>query len=216
MTATPATTVDQAIAAMTPAGRHFMRLVGARHFDFFDNGIIAGEGNWGPNMAQQAASEMGKSARSLGGIMARLAAPNLGLWHVVVQDSGTGKVEAWWTLTELGAEVANQLAITDAEPETPAEAFKLEAPATEGKARAHAGCSHDRTKAARAACRREAAKLDKAGAAPVIKADSVTERVATREQELDDAFEDDEVDTLAELDGDAYADAVIADLGGQQ
>lgn len=232
MTITPAT-LDAATAALTPAGREFMRLVGARAFDFFDDGIVEGSGNWGPNMAAQAASAMSKTARSLGGIMARLASSELGLWSVDVQDNGQGKDEAWWTLTELGAALANAVQL-EAPVADDAPADEAPAVVVPGKLKAHAGCSHPATKAARATCRRAAAK-----------ADPVVARVVTREAELDDAFDSPEdeaaaaaeliVDTaddvddalegiallededvLSTLDADAYADAVIADLGGQQ
>ena len=102
-TTAPAT--QAAIAALTPAGKEFMLLVGQRKFDFFDEGIVEHSGNWGEHMAWQAAGKMGKTRRSMGGIMARLGSDELGLWYVNEDDG-----QMWWSLTALGADVANTLA----------------------------------------------------------------------------------------------------------
>lgn len=221
---TPSAAVTDTLTNMTTAGVEFMTLVGNRHFDFFDDGIVIHGGNWGPNMASQAASAMGKTRRSMGGIMARLADAELGLWTVTNQESGIGnKVEAWWSLTQLGADVANFLAASYAEPELADDEAVTEAPAvvTSGKLRAHEGCSHVATKAARAACRRAAAK----GVAPVVVTaateaaiqlviDSPSEDAADDEALIQLMLDtDDELDTFDdELDGNAYADAVLASL----
>lgn len=96
----------ETIAQLTDAGRVFMLLVGEQFFDFFDEGIVAGGGNYGDNMAWQAAEKMGTSKRAVAGVMSRLASRELGLWSLgYTDDEGQ-----WWELTELGAAVANELA----------------------------------------------------------------------------------------------------------
>jgi hypothetical protein len=99
---------ETAIAALTDAGREFMRAVGKQSFDFFDEGIVAGSGNWGENMSWQYAAMSGRKPRSVSGIMARLSVA--GLWELSDGDPDQGK---WWSLTELGAAVALQLAATE-------------------------------------------------------------------------------------------------------
>ena len=56
---------ETAIAALTDAGRDFMEAVGAQRFDFFDEGIVAGSGNWGENMSWQFASITARTPRSV-------------------------------------------------------------------------------------------------------------------------------------------------------
>lgn len=86
---------------LTAKGQQFMAIIGARRTDHFDDGIVAGSGNWGGSMADQVAGVAGWSSRTAGGVMAQLA--KLGLWDVA---SDNGEPEAWWSLTALGAEVA--------------------------------------------------------------------------------------------------------------
>src|SRR5947209_7756695 len=90
----------EAYLGLTQSGREFMALVGAGHFDFFDDGITEHSGNWGEGLAQQAAPAMGKAWRSMGGIMS--ATKKAGLW-LTHEDEHDG---TWWALTALGAEVA--------------------------------------------------------------------------------------------------------------
>lgn len=92
-----------AIASLTANGKAFMTLVGQRHFDFFDGGIVEGEGNWGSCLSDQLAYGTGKSVKSSSGIMS--ATKKAGLWLNEEQDGDT-----WWALTALGADVANALA----------------------------------------------------------------------------------------------------------
>jgi hypothetical protein len=103
MTTITATEIVDAINALTENGKAFMRQVGQHGFDFFDGGIVEGEGNWGKNLAQQLA--VAATPRSASGIMNRTA--KLGLWTVGTDDDG----EYWWKLTALGAEVAQTLAL---------------------------------------------------------------------------------------------------------
>lgn len=95
------TAATEAIAKLTPMGRAFMTQVGEAGFDFFDGGIVEGEGNYGENLAWQ--MKCAKSPRSAGGIMAGTL--KLGMWTVFDSDG-----QSWWSLTEIGAEVANELA----------------------------------------------------------------------------------------------------------
>lgn len=99
--------ISAAIAGLTASGKEFMTAVGMKRFDFFDEGIVAGSGNWGENMSWQYASIAGKSARSVSGVMARLS--TIGLWDVYL-DGERGSDGNWWSLTELGAAVAVRLA----------------------------------------------------------------------------------------------------------
>jgi hypothetical protein len=97
-----------AIASLTDAGKAFMTQVGQHGFDFFDDGIVEGSGNYGRNMAEQMKDV--KSVKSASGIMNRTT--KLGLWTTSETESDAGM---WWSLTALGAEVAQLLALgTDA------------------------------------------------------------------------------------------------------
>jgi hypothetical protein len=93
-----------AIAALTPAGKEFMLAVGMKRFDFFDEGIAAGSGNWGEGMSWQFAAMTDRKPRSVPGIMSRLSVS--GLWTISAGDPDQGN---WWSLTELGAAVALKL-----------------------------------------------------------------------------------------------------------
>lgn len=90
---------ETAYLGLTDAGREFMALVGAGHFDFFDDGIVEHSGNWGENLAAQAAPAMGREWRSMSGIMN--GTKKAGLWNTG-EDGG----QIWWALTALGAAVA--------------------------------------------------------------------------------------------------------------
>jgi hypothetical protein len=105
LAALPIDEVATAIAGLTPAGREFMAAVGMKRFDFFDEGINEGSGNWGENMSWQFASMTDRKPRSVSGIMSRLSVT--GLWGLSDGDPDQGK---WWYLTELGAAVARKLA----------------------------------------------------------------------------------------------------------
>jgi hypothetical protein len=102
----PTATVTAALESLTPAGRKFMELVGSHHFDFFDDGIVAGSGNWGENLTWQAAGPVAATERGVAGVMSRLAAPELGLWVNDRYAEEPGEGGKWWELTELGALVA--------------------------------------------------------------------------------------------------------------
>jgi hypothetical protein len=103
--------VEDAVAgvynSLTAKGQHFMRLVGTHFFDFFDGGIAEHEGNWGSNMAGQAYGTIGVKETSMAGIMNGTL--KAGLWTTTEddQDAGNG---LWWSLTKLGAAVANYAA----------------------------------------------------------------------------------------------------------
>lgn len=108
----------EVIAQLTAKGRAFMQQVGKGRFDFFDDGIVEGSGNWGENMAQQL--ECATNPKSASGIMGATA--KLGLWNTWTDEGQT-----WWDLTALGAAVAQTLAEQAATTETVTEA----APTTE-------------------------------------------------------------------------------------
>lgn len=102
-----------AYSKLTANGKLFMASVGKREYDFFDDGIVEGSGNWGEHMAEQFAANHGLKARSVGGIMA--ATKKLGLWTMTTEEESHNGVSTWWDLTALGAEVA-LLAAAEAAP----------------------------------------------------------------------------------------------------
>lgn len=96
-----------AYATLTPAAREFMALVGHRRFDFFDDGIEEHSGNWGSHMTWQAAEMLQVTKFRVAGIQSGLAASPLWLVSAPQPTNGNdGKLDTWWTLTALGAEVA--------------------------------------------------------------------------------------------------------------
>jgi hypothetical protein len=99
------TCASAAVEKLTDAGRAFMYAVGAQHFDFFDEGINEGSGNWGEGMSWQFAKMTDRKPRSVSGVMSRLSTS--GLWNVSDAGDGDGN---WWSLTALGAAVARKLA----------------------------------------------------------------------------------------------------------
>lgn len=101
-------TTAAAIAQLTAKGRETMEAIGLRKLSFFDEGIVAGSGSWGGNLA----GEMGHKSS---GVINRLR--DMGLFETDdVEDD-----DMWWTLTELGAAVANELARPTQTEELPLE-----------------------------------------------------------------------------------------------
>lgn len=95
----PTAEITAAIAGLTKAGRATMLAVGRGQLSYFDEGIIEGSGIWGECLT----GEMGHKSS---GVVNRLA--KVGLWDVTIdRESQDG---AWWSLTALGAAVANHLA----------------------------------------------------------------------------------------------------------
>jgi hypothetical protein len=91
-------TIEAAVAQLTDKGRETMRAVGAHETSFFDNGIVAHSGIWGDNLT-------GELGHASSGVINRLA--KLGLFDASPADVDDPAM--WWSLTELGADVANYL-----------------------------------------------------------------------------------------------------------
>lgn len=102
--------LDLTISKLTKNGKAFMALVGNGYFDYFDDGIVEGGGNWGGNLADQAYGPLGVGRKSMPGIMSRLIAGDLDLWTREVHEEDN---DTWWALTALGAAVALKLAGKD-------------------------------------------------------------------------------------------------------
>lgn len=91
-------TTTQTIGLLTAKGLETMKAIGNQELSFFDDGVVAGSGIWGSNLSE----EMGHASS---GVINRLKA--LGLFEHVADEEDAG---GWWTLTALGADVANALA----------------------------------------------------------------------------------------------------------
>jgi hypothetical protein len=92
-------TITAAIAGLTDKGRDTMRAIGNRETSFFDNGIVTDSGIWGDNLT-------GELGHKSSGVINRLRAVGLLESHPQSGDDPSD----WWTLTALGADVANYLA----------------------------------------------------------------------------------------------------------
>jgi hypothetical protein len=95
---------NEAIAKMTAKGIETMTAVGRGQLSFFDDGIVEGSGIWGECLV----SEMGHKSS---GVINRLR--DLGLWVFTDSDEDPS---GWWSLTALGADVANELGKVVEEP----------------------------------------------------------------------------------------------------
>jgi hypothetical protein len=91
--------VETVVAQLTAKGRETMRAVGNRETSYFDEGIVKDSGIWGECLT----SELGHRSS---GIINRLR--DLGLWEASEQQGDDPSM--WWSLTALGADVANYLA----------------------------------------------------------------------------------------------------------
>lgn len=98
-TNTDLATIEQAVAGLTDKGRETMRAVGAGETSFFDSGIVEHSGIWGDNLT-------GELGHKSSGVINRLRAVGLFESHPQSGDEPSD----WWTLTALGADVANYLA----------------------------------------------------------------------------------------------------------
>jgi hypothetical protein len=104
--------INAVVSQLTAKGEETMKAVGNHELSFFDGGIVEHEGIWGECLV----SEMGHKSS---GVINRLR--DLGLWDATDQGSDDADAGMWWSLTALGADVANYLAGgLEAEP-TPAE-----------------------------------------------------------------------------------------------
>lgn len=103
------TTAD-VIKSLTAKGRDAMTEIGHGRVSFFDGGIVEGEGSWGGCLVD----DLGHKSS---GVLNRLR--DLGLFtQTAADEQDDAQAGGWWTLTALGADVAQTLA---KEPETPAE-----------------------------------------------------------------------------------------------
>lgn len=153
-TTTQATTAD-VIKSLTAKGRDAMTQIGLGNVSFFDGGVIEGEGSWGGCLVD----DLGHKSS---GVLNRLLA--LGLFdHTDADVQDDQNAGGWWTLTALGADVANTLA--KEEKEAPAEA-PVEKPA---KAAAK------KTPAKKAAAKPAAEKVAKT---PAWADDAITRHIA--------------------------------------
>jgi hypothetical protein len=94
-----------------------MTAVGNRKLSFFDEGIVEGGGIWGACLT-------GELGHKSSGVINRLSA--LGLWDVQAEDGDDG---SWWSLTALGAAVANALATPADVPTEPTPVPVVDVPA---------------------------------------------------------------------------------------
>lgn len=117
--------VQATIAKLTAKGRETMLAVGQHKLSFFDEGIVEGGGIWGENLT-------GELGHKSSGVINRLQ--KLGLW----ETSNNGPDGMWWSLTALGAAVANVLAAPEAPVQTYLCTTCLAETDTPG---AHAGCT---------------------------------------------------------------------------
>ena len=85
-----------AIAQLTAKGRETMEAIGLQELSFFDEGVVEGSGSWGGSIS----GDMGHHSS---GVINRLR--DMGLFR----SEDVGDYDLWWTLTELGAAVANEL-----------------------------------------------------------------------------------------------------------
>lgn len=109
-TTTQPTTAD-VIKSLTAKGRDAMTQIGLGNVSFFDGGIVEGEGSWGGCLVD----DLGHKSS---GVLNRLLA--LGLFtHTDADSQDETNAGGWWSLTALGADVANTLA--KEEKEAPAE-----------------------------------------------------------------------------------------------
>lgn len=91
--------VEEAITQLTAKGRETMDAVGRGWTSFFDNGICEYSGIWGDNLT-------GELGHKSSGVINQLV--KLGLFYVSpMQDDDPSN---WYSLTKLGADVANYLA----------------------------------------------------------------------------------------------------------
>lgn len=122
---TTITEIKAVVDQLTAKGREAMVSVGKRELSYFDEGITAYSGIWGECLV----SELGHKSS---GVVNRLR--DLGLFQT--SDGDDMDSGLWWSLTELGADVANYLAgslalqATGNEP-VPSEEPRAEEPAEE-------------------------------------------------------------------------------------
>lgn len=90
--------IQAAVAKLTRKGLETMHAIGAGHTSFFDNGIVEDSGIWGDNLT-------GELGHLSSGVINQIA--KLGLLES--HDHGSDEASNWWTLTALGADVANYL-----------------------------------------------------------------------------------------------------------
>lgn len=101
-TTTTTTVTADVIKSLTPKGRDAMTQIGLGKVSFFDGGIIEGEGSWGGCLVD----DLGHKSS---GVLNRLL--TLGLFeHTDAAEQDDQNAGGWWTLTALGADVANTLA----------------------------------------------------------------------------------------------------------
>ena len=97
------TAAAAAIAKLTAKGFDTMTAVANHQLSFFDDGIVAGSGIWGECFV----NEMGHKSS---GVINQLV--KLGLFDLSTTEDGS-----WYSLTELGVEVAQRLAAPAEEEE---------------------------------------------------------------------------------------------------
>lgn len=107
--------IEAVVAQLTAKGRETMTSVGRCELSFFDEGIVENSGIWGECLC----SEMGHKSS---GVVNQLK--KLGLW--LTSPGGEDDDSDWWSLTALGADVANYLAgrLEEAPVEAPAPTVK--------------------------------------------------------------------------------------------
>lgn len=94
--------VTETIDQLTAKGRDAMAAIGRQEVSFFDEGIVAGAGSWGGILT----ADLGHKSS---GVLNRLK--TLGLFDTFKDtDPADADCGDWWSLTELGAAVANKLA----------------------------------------------------------------------------------------------------------
>lgn len=97
---------------LTKKGRELMTAIGNAELSFFDDGVVEGSGSYGEVIA----GDFGfANPRSAAGVLGGLVKQGL-----MTADEAEGDAGLWYSLTALGADVANSLADSkvpaDAEP----------------------------------------------------------------------------------------------------
>lgn len=107
------TNIAAAIETLSANGLALMTAIGEQRFTFFDGGIEEGEGSWANCISEEAVGmEITKSVRSTAGILVRLV--KIGMFTTAENEDNVNGEGQWYSLTELGAAVANELAGNEA------------------------------------------------------------------------------------------------------
>lgn len=89
-----------------------MTAIGAHYFSFFDDGIVAGSGIWSNVMTDEMAGHkeylVSATPKGVAGVASSLIKKQL-----LTTSGSTNPEGAWFELTELGADIANELAGND-------------------------------------------------------------------------------------------------------